>query len=97
MLDFFGFFNPVIGHRHHRVLRQHLPLLEFLTALTANAGNWLPTGPRREALTREAVSRAVAISALGADYRPLGELIDERAIVNAVAMLMATHLDRSAD
>ncbi|HAJ43212.1 MAG TPA: zinc carboxypeptidase, partial [Alcanivorax sp.] len=38
-----------------RVLRQHLPLLEFLTALTANAGNWLPTGPRREALTREAI------------------------------------------
>ena len=55
MLDFFGFFNPVIGHRHHRVLRQHLPLLEFLTALTANAGNWLPTGPRRDALTREAI------------------------------------------
>jgi hypothetical protein len=55
MLDFFGFFNPVIGHRHHRVLRQHLPLLEFLTALTANAGNWLPTGPRRETLTREAI------------------------------------------
>jgi len=55
MLDFFGFFNPVIGHRHDRVLRQHLPLLEFLTALTANAGNWLPTGARRDALTREAI------------------------------------------
>ncbi|HEX5677883.1 MAG TPA: M14 family zinc carboxypeptidase [Alcanivorax sp.] len=55
MLDFFGFFNPVIGHRHHRVLRQHLPLLEFLTALTANAGNWLPTGTHRKTLTREAV------------------------------------------
>ena len=37
MLDFFGYFNPVIGHRHHRVLRQHLPLFEFLTAMTANA------------------------------------------------------------
>lgn len=55
MLDFFGYFNPVIGHRHHRVLRQHLPLFDFLTAMTANAGSWLP-GPReREPLMQQAI------------------------------------------
>ncbi|ASK33134.1 zinc carboxypeptidase (plasmid) [Alcanivorax sp. N3-2A] len=55
MFDFFGYFNPIIDHRQQRVLRQHLPLFEFLLALTANAGNWLPTGERRQALQRDAV------------------------------------------
>ncbi|TWI03699.1 6-phosphogluconate dehydratase [Luteimonas cucumeris] len=49
-----------------------------------------PGTPLRDALTREAVQRALAITALGDDYRPLGHLIDERAIVNAVVALMAT-------
>ena len=34
--------------------------------------------------------RVLAMTALGDDYRPLGRLIDERAIVNAVVALMAT-------
>ena len=42
--------------RSHRVLRQHLPLFEFLTAMTANAGNWLPSNREKPALTREAIS-----------------------------------------
>lgn len=49
-----------------------------------------PGTPLRDALTRQAVRRALAITALGDDYRPLGRLIDERAIVNAVVALMAT-------
>ncbi|WP_298575185.1 phosphogluconate dehydratase [uncultured Luteimonas sp.] len=44
----------------------------------------------REALTLAATERALEISGLGDDYRPLGRLIDERAIVNAVVALMAT-------
>ncbi|TWG92733.1 6-phosphogluconate dehydratase [Luteimonas sp. J16] len=44
----------------------------------------------REALTLAATERALAITALGEDYRPLGRLVDERAIVNAVVALMAT-------
>ena len=56
MLDFFGYFNPIISHRHQRVLRQHLPLCDVLIALAANAGNWLPTGARRQALAQEAIS-----------------------------------------
>lgn len=65
-------------------------MLEAMGVQLPSAAFINPGTPLREALTREAVSRAVAISALGADYRPLGELVDERAIVNAVAMLMAT-------
>ncbi len=49
-----------------------------------------PGTPLREALTQAAVERALRITALGGDYRPLGHLVDERAIVNALVALMAT-------
>ncbi|MBB5209551.1 phosphogluconate dehydratase [Chiayiivirga flava] len=44
----------------------------------------------RDMLTVAATERAVAITALGDDYRPIGRLIDERAIVNAIVALLAT-------
>ena len=49
-----------------------------------------PGTPLRAALDDEAVRRVLTMTALGQDYRPLGRLIDERAIVNAVVALMAT-------
>jgi len=49
-----------------------------------------PDTPLRDALTRVGTERALAISALGQDFRPFGRLIDERAIVNAIVALMAT-------
>ncbi|HET6397274.1 MAG TPA: phosphogluconate dehydratase [Pseudoxanthomonas sp.] len=49
-----------------------------------------PGTPLRAAFDDAAVRRALEITALGGDYRPLGRLIDERAIVNAVVALMAT-------
>jgi phosphogluconate dehydratase len=49
-----------------------------------------PGTPLRAALDDEAVHRVLRMTALGDDYRPLGRLIDERAIVNAVVALMAT-------
>ena len=49
-----------------------------------------PGTPLRDALTRAATERALRITALGNDYRPIGHLIDERAIVNAMVALMAT-------
>src|SRR5690606_36482316 len=49
-----------------------------------------PGTSTRETLTRAATERALRISGIGDDYRPLGRLIDERAIVNAVVALMAT-------
>ncbi|RPE81490.1 phosphogluconate dehydratase [Vulcaniibacterium tengchongense] len=49
-----------------------------------------PGTPLREAFDREAVHRAARITALGDDYRPIGRLVDERAIVNALVALLAT-------
>jgi phosphogluconate dehydratase len=49
-----------------------------------------PGTPLRDALTVAATERAVAISALGEDYRPIGRVIDEKAIVNALVGLAAT-------
>ncbi|MBX3510995.1 MAG: phosphogluconate dehydratase [Hyphomonadaceae bacterium] len=49
-----------------------------------------PGTPLRAALTAAAAQRAAAITGLGADYRPIGRVIDERAIVNAIVGLMAT-------
>lgn len=49
-----------------------------------------PGTPLRQALTRHSTERAIAMTALGQDYRPIGELVDERAVVNAIVMLTAT-------
>ncbi|MUO81868.1 phosphogluconate dehydratase [Agrobacterium vitis] len=49
-----------------------------------------PGTPLRDALTREATKRALAITALGNQYTPSGEMIDERSIVNGVVGLHAT-------
>ena len=65
-------------------------LLEAMGVQLPGASFVNPGTPLRDALTRAATERALRITALGADYRPLGRLIDERAIVNAIAALMAT-------
>jgi phosphogluconate dehydratase len=49
-----------------------------------------PGTPLRAALTEAATMRALDITALGDDYRPIGKLVDERAIVNAIVALIAT-------
>ncbi|MBB4348634.1 MULTISPECIES: phosphogluconate dehydratase [Rhizobiaceae] len=49
-----------------------------------------PGTPLREALTREAAKRALAITAMGNEFTPAGEMIDERSIVNGVVGLHAT-------
>ena len=49
-----------------------------------------PYSPLREALTRDAVRTAVDIRIGGDRYTPIGELVDERAIVNALVTLVAT-------
>jgi phosphogluconate dehydratase len=62
------------------VMGLHLPGAAFIT----------PNTPLRDALTREAAKRAAAITHLGNDYTPLGHIVDERCIVNAIAGLLAT-------
>ena len=49
----------------------------------------VPFGPR-DALTREGARRALALSALGNDYTPVCDILDERAFVNGIVGLNAT-------
>jgi phosphogluconate dehydratase len=49
-----------------------------------------PGTPLRDALTRHAAQRAARITALGMEYLPIGAIVDERAIVNAIVALLAT-------
>ncbi|MBI1395344.1 MAG: phosphogluconate dehydratase [Betaproteobacteria bacterium] len=49
-----------------------------------------PGTPLRDAIVRETTRRAVAISMLGEACTPIGEVIDERAIVNGIVGLHAT-------
>ncbi len=49
-----------------------------------------PHDGAREALTREAVRTVLAIGSRGQAFKPIGHLVDERAIVNAMAALLAT-------
>jgi phosphogluconate dehydratase len=49
-----------------------------------------PNTPLRDALTREAAKRALAITALGNEFTPVGRMIDERSIVNGIVGLHAT-------
>jgi phosphogluconate dehydratase len=65
-------------------------LLEAMGVQLPGASFVNPGTPLREALTHAATERALRITALGGDYRPLGRLVDERAIVNALVALMAT-------
>ncbi|MBS3978570.1 MAG: phosphogluconate dehydratase [Rhodobacteraceae bacterium] len=62
------------------VMGLHLPGASFVN----------PGTPLRDALTTAAVERAAAITALGNDFRPAGEILDERAYVNGIVGLMAT-------
>jgi phosphogluconate dehydratase len=65
-------------------------MMELMGLHIPNAAFVNPNTPLREALTIAATQRAAAITGLGDDYRPIGRIIDERAIVNAVVGLMAT-------
>ncbi len=65
-------------------------LMEFMGLHLPGASFVNPGTPLREALTTAAVTRAAQITALGNDYRPAGEILDERAYVNGLVGLMAT-------
>lgn len=49
-----------------------------------------PGTPLREALTRAAARQAVHISAQGEHYTPVADIVDEKALVNAIVGLLAT-------
>ena len=62
------------------IMGLHLPGASFVT----------PNTPLRDALTREGVHRALAHTALGNQYKPIGRMLNEKAFVNAVVGLHAT-------
>ncbi|MSZ75644.1 MAG: phosphogluconate dehydratase [Actinobacteria bacterium] len=62
------------------VLGLHLPGSSFVN----------PGTPLRDALTRAAAARAVELTAQGGELTPIGEIVDERAIVNACVALLAS-------
>ena len=65
-------------------------LMEIMGLHTPGASFVNPGTPLRDALTREAAKRALAITALGNAYTPVGKMIDERSIVNGIVGLHAT-------
>ncbi len=62
------------------VMGLHMPGTAFIT----------PNTPLRDALTAAAARRAVEISTQGPEYTPVGELVNEKTIVNAIIALLAT-------
>ena len=62
------------------VMGLHLPGSAFIP----------PNTPLRDALTSAAAKRVAQTTALGNEYLPMAEIIDERAIVNAIVGLLAT-------
>ncbi|MGC8469974.1 MAG: phosphogluconate dehydratase, partial [Acetobacteraceae bacterium] len=65
-------------------------LMEIMGLHLPGASFVHPNTGLRDALTREAAKRALALTALGNEYTPVGRLLDERAFVNGVVGLHAT-------
>lgn len=65
-------------------------LMEIMGLHIPGASFVNPGTPLRDALTRAATRRALAITALGSESIPMGEMIDARSIVNGMVGLMAT-------
>lgn len=57
LLSRHGIFNPLIGHRQQRVLRRHLPLLEFTLRAASGWKRWLPDAAASDAHQRQGLAR----------------------------------------
>lgn len=62
------------------IMGLHLPGASFVN----------PNTPLRDALTSQAARRVTEITAMGNDYTPVGEMLDERAFVNGIVGWHAT-------
>jgi len=65
-------------------------LMEFMGLHMPGSAFVHPNTPLRDALTVAGTERALEITALGNDYRPVSAILDERAFVNGMVGLMAT-------
>jgi phosphogluconate dehydratase len=62
------------------IMGLHLPGASFVN----------PGTPLRDALTAEAARQVLRLTAFGADWTPMGQVVDEKAVVNGVVGLLAT-------
>jgi len=65
-------------------------LMEFMGLHLPGASFVNPGTPLRDALTTAGTERALEITALGNDYTPVCDILDEKAFVNGIVGLMAT-------
>ncbi|WP_426190511.1 phosphogluconate dehydratase [Massilia sp. DWR3-1-1] len=65
-------------------------LMEFMGLHLPGSSFINPDAPLRDALTRASARRAVALTQQGGTYTPVGQMIDEKAIVNAIVGLLTT-------
>ncbi|SIN94126.1 phosphogluconate dehydratase [Vannielia litorea] len=65
-------------------------LMEFMGLHLPGSSFVNPNTPLRDALTVAGTERALEITAQGNDYRPAGQVLDEKAFVNGIVGLMAT-------
>ncbi|MFT4783478.1 MAG: phosphogluconate dehydratase [Paracoccaceae bacterium] len=65
-------------------------LMEFMGLHMPGTSFVNPGTPLRDALTAAGAQRALQITALGDDYRPTAQILDERTFVNGMVGLMAT-------
>ncbi|WP_135504876.1 phosphogluconate dehydratase [Roseovarius aestuariivivens] len=65
-------------------------LMEFMGLHLPGASFVNPNTPLRDALTVEGAKRALSLSDLGNDYRPVCDILDEKAFVNGIVGLNAT-------
>ncbi len=65
-------------------------LMEFMGLHLPGASFVNPGTPLRDALTTAATERALAITALGNEFTPVSDVLDEKAFVNGLVGLMAT-------
>ncbi|EAR50867.1 phosphogluconate dehydratase [Oceanicola granulosus HTCC2516] len=65
-------------------------LMEFMGLHLPGASFVNPGTELRDALTVAGTERALEITALGNDYRPVSDILDEKAFVNGIVGLMAT-------
>ncbi|MBB3710572.1 phosphogluconate dehydratase [Limimaricola variabilis] len=65
-------------------------LMEFMGLHLPGASFVNPNTPLRDALTVAGTERAAQISALGNEFTPVSDVLDERAFVNGIVGLMAT-------
>ncbi len=65
-------------------------LLEAMGLHMPGAAFVHPDSPLRRALTESAVQQVISLTGQGTNYMPVGHVVDEKAIVNAIIALLAT-------